>query len=224
MQAQALRAGYNVPTYQVKMDSFINKIKNGLMQVAKVPYWIFLTAFIISSLVCISALRHNNQAMVKLRSAVYEADKNNGDVNTALNSLRRYVYGHMNTDLSSGNNAIKPPIQLKYTYDRLTSASQAASNNAGLYTEAEDYCQTQIPASVSISGRGRIDCVQSYILSHGGNAAKVVPTALYQYDFVSPSWSPDLAGWSLVISVILLLATLTSFVIDRLLKSHLSSI
>jgi hypothetical protein len=70
------------------------------------------------------ALRHNNETMVKLRTAVYEADKNSGDVNTTLNKLRKYVYAHMNTDLSSGGNTIKPPIQLQHTYERLQAAEQ----------------------------------------------------------------------------------------------------
>src|SRR5690349_383020 len=79
--------------------------------------WLYL--FIASSLLCVLALRHNNVRMTQLRDAVYVADKNNGDVNAVLNNLRKYVYAHMNTDLSSGSHGIKPPIQLKYTYQRL---------------------------------------------------------------------------------------------------------
>jgi hypothetical protein len=156
--------------------------------------------------------------MVKYRDAVYEADKNGGDVNAALNNLRQYVHSHMNTNLSSGNNAIKPPIQLKYTYERLAGNAQKQSNDSALYTEAAEYCQARIPASVSISGRSRITCVQEYILDHGGQQAPAIPTALYQFDFVSPTWSPDLAGWSLLLSVILLLALITKIIFSRILN------
>ncbi len=176
----------------------------------------FLILFIISALVSVYALRYNSLTMIKLRNAVYEADKNNSDVNAALNNLREYVYAHMNTNLASGGNAIKPPIQLKYTYGRLQSAAEAAANNQGLYTEAENYCQAQIPASVSISGRGRIACVQDYTLSHGGQKAPEIPAALYKFDFVSPTWSPDLAGWSLLASAIFLLAFLVRLIYDKL--------
>jgi hypothetical protein len=188
---------------------------------SKVPYWLFLVLFTLSGIVSIAALRHNNQTMIKLREAVYEADKNNGDINDALNNLRQYVYGHMNTDLSSGGNAIKPPIQLKYSYERLLSAADQRANNAGLYTEAENYCQAQIPASVSISGRGRISCVQDYILSHGGNRPASIPVGLYEFDFVSPSWSPDFAGWSLVITALFFIAFAASFTIDKLVHAKL---
>lgn len=176
-------------------------------------YQLFLVLFIISSLVAIFALRANNEQMIKLRGAVYSADKNDGDVNTALNNLRNYVYSHMNTNLSSGGNTIKPPIQLEYTYERLESKAQAAANNSGLYTAAENYCQKQIPTG--FSGRYRISCVQSYILNHGGSDSTKIPTALYEFDFVSPSWSPDLAGWSLVASVLLFAGFVVSLSLER---------
>ncbi len=196
----------------------MEKIKEVTRKIARLPYWVFLFLFLVSFITCIVALRHNNQTMITLRNEVYAEDKNNGDVNSALNDLRNYVYGHMNTNLTSGGNAIKPPIQLKYTYERLTSAAQSKSNNTGLYTEAENYCQAKIPASVSISGRGRIECVQEYILSHGGQAAPAVPTALYEFDFLSPSWSPDLAGWTLILSLILFFATAISYLSHRLVR------
>lgn len=173
---------------------------SSLKVLGRVPFQVFIVIFIISTICAIVGLRHNNQHMISLRQAVYEADQNNGDVNTALNNLRSYVYAHMNTDISSGGNAIKPPIQLKYTYERLQAAAQQAANNSGLYTDAENYCQATIPASVSVSGRGRISCVQDYIASHGGKQASQIPVGLYEFDFLSPTWSPDFAGWSLVIA------------------------
>ncbi len=188
-----------------------------LSSLGRIPRHVFLALFVIFALVSIYSLRHNNLTMVKLRNAVYDADKNNGDVNKSLNNLREYVYSHMNTNLSSGGNAIKPPIQLKYTYERLQSAAEAQANNQGLYTQAEDYCQARIPASVSISGRGRIDCVQNYILNHGGKAAPRVPAALYEFDFASPAWSPDLAGWSLLLAAVSFLAFIVRLAFDKVL-------
>jgi hypothetical protein len=180
-----------------------------------IPSSVFLCLFIISSLTCVFALRGNNESMIILRNQLYTADKNNGDVNGALNKLRKYVYSHMNTDLSSGGNSIKPPIQLEYTYQRLESGAQAAANNSGLYTEAENYCQAQIPASVSISGSGRISCVQNYIMTHGGQAAAAIPAGLYEFDFASPTWSPDLAGWSMLASVLFFAIFAVKFLASR---------
>lgn len=185
----------------------------GLFKV--VPYQTFAIPFIIFAITAVIALRDNNQNMIVLRNNLYTADRTNSDVEGALTNLRSYVYSHMNTDLSSGGNAIKPPLQLKYTYERLQSRAQATANNSQLYTQAENVCQAQIPAGVSISGRGRIGCVQDYILSHGGKQAPSIPAGLYQFDFLSPSWSPDLAGWSLVFSGIFFLASAFSFLAKR---------
>lgn len=174
---------------------------------------LFLVLFIVGFAVAIYSLRHNNQTMVGLRQEVYAADEAGGDVNGALNKLREYVYGHMNTNLSSGGNTIKPPIQLKYTYERLLEIEQqkAVSENNKLYTEAQTYCQQQIPAGTS--GRGRVPCVQEYVASRGLQTTPI-PVSLYQFDFVSPSWSPDLAGWSLVFTGLMLAAFIFSWLLQ----------
>jgi preprotein translocase subunit SecF len=186
------------------------------------PTWIFAVLFVLSTATCVLALRHNNVTMINLRSAVYEADKSGGDVNTALNNLRRYVYGHMNTNLSSGGNAIKPPVQLKHTYERLQAAEQKRVDdaNSNVYTQAQIYCQKQ--NSVDFSGRNRVPCVTDYVTTHGVKVNSI-PVALYQYDFVSPKWSPDLAGWSLLLSVILFLALVASFLLDKLVGAKIKN-
>lgn len=157
--------------------------------------------------------------MLTLRNSVYVADKNNGDVSLALNELRLFVHGHMNTGLSSGTNAIKPPIQLKYTYERLVQAEEARAEqaNAKVYTEAQNYCQAQ--NSTDFSGRNRVPCVSDYVTSHGVSV-NTVPSALYQFDFISPIWSPDLAGWSLVLEVALAVSLIYMLIIDQVLKSR----
>ncbi len=200
-------------------------LKKLTIKVRQVPYTVFLVLFIVSAAVSIYTLRHNNQTMVKLRAGVYAADQASGDVNGALKNLREYVYGHMNTSLSSGGNAIKPPIQLKYTYERLLDAQQqkVSVSSGQIYTDAQVYCQAQIPANVSISGRGRIACVQDYVTSHGVKIPPI-PTGLYQFDFISPAWSPDLAGWSLVAAALAGLGFIASFCLRLLTKRKLKEL
>ncbi|HUD10709.1 MAG TPA: hypothetical protein VMR28_03495 [Candidatus Saccharimonadales bacterium] len=180
--------------------------------------WYFLILLIISAGFSVYALRQNNLEMVHLRNAVFADDKNNGDVNAALKNLQAYVTTHMNTNLSGGPNAAYPPIQLQYTYARLQQANnQAAGANSTLYTDAENYCQQKIPTG--FSGRYRISCIEQYIQSHGV-AVQNIPVSLYEFDFVSPQWSPDLAGWSLVVSVIVLLLFLVSAGVRLWLKHY----
>jgi hypothetical protein len=191
-------------------------MKKIFQKISQISAKTFLYLFIASSIICVLALRHNNQMMVNLRSQVYAADKDNKDVNTALNNLRRYVYGHMNTNLSSGNNNIKPPIQLKYTYQRLYDAqqNQVQASNQQIYTDAELYCQS---INNAFFGTTRVPCVQNYVVNHGIKAANInIPAGLYEFDFVSPAWSPDLAGFSLALSLILLAALLVRLALNGL--------
>jgi hypothetical protein len=184
-------------------------MKKILHKIGQVSLRTWLYLFIASSLICIFGLRHNNQQMIKLRDGVYAADKKNSDVNAALNNLRSYVYGHMNTGLSSGNNNIKPPIQLKYTYQRLYEAevSQIQDANQKIYTDAQNYCQS---INNAYFGTTRVPCVQNYVSTHGIRSTDnvTIPAGLYEFDFVSPTWSPDLAGWTLVTTFVLLVALL----------------
>ena len=169
------------------------------------------------SAVAVYSLRQNNLTMIRLRTNVYIADKNNGDTNGTLRILQAYVTSHMNTNLSGGSNSPYPPIQLQYTYERLQQAStnQAGATNTMLYTSAENYCQAQIPNG--FSGSYRISCIEQYIESHGLQTVNI-PASLYEFNFLSPTWTPDLAGWSIVASIMLLLLFVISWLAERWLK------
>lgn len=183
-------------------------------------HWYFLAIALISGVICIFALRHNNQTAIQLRNEVSKVDQQNGDVETALRNLREYVYAHMNTSLASGPNAIKPPIQLKYRYDRLVAAEKARVDaaNAQIYTQAQAYCEQHVPNG--FSGRGRVPCIQDYVSKHGVQE-QPIPESLYKFDFVSPFWSPDLAGWTLLISIVSFVIFLLRYGLERWLRHEL---
>ncbi len=180
----------------------------------------FLAVAIVSGVVCVMALRNNNVTALRLRDTVNQVDKDNGDVETALRNLRAYMYSHMNTNLSTGPNAIKPPIQLKYRYERLLEAQQqqVSVENAKIYSDAQAECEKQFPKG--LSGSGRIPCVTEYISSRGV-AQEPIEDSAYKFDFVSPLWSPDLAGWTLVISSVSLALFALRFVMERWMKAEL---
>ncbi len=188
----------------------------------KLRPWYFLILAVISAVICVFALRANNQQMVKYRDAVYTADQNNGDVQTALSQLQTYVIAHMNTNLSSGSNAIYPPIQLKYTYDRLSQAQAAAiaSTNSQIYTEAQNYCEQQ--NSTDFSGHNRVPCIEQYVQSHSAIKLAPIPEALYKFDFFSPVWTPDFAGWTMVLAIVFGLLFIVTFVVDRWFIKHVA--
>lgn len=172
----------------------------------KVHPWYFLALTLIFGAISLVSLRHNNEQMIRLRAAVYTADKTSGNVEVALHNLRTYVYGHMNTSLASGPTAVHPPIQLKYTYERLQQSQQngLGQGNGSLYNDAQAYCEGQTAIGSEV-----ISCIQNYAVSHGGKVQNI-PDGLYKFDFTSAKWSPDLAGWSLVITILSGLAFVAS--------------
>ena len=183
--------------------------------------WYFLIIAAIFGVICVVNLRNNYQNMTVLRDAVYQADRDNNDLPGALNRLRSYVYAHMNTNLASGPDAVYPPIQLKYTYDRLVQAqsAQVAQANSQLYTEAQTYCQQQ--DSTDFSGRNRVPCITEYVSTHGAKLQSI-PDSLYKFSFASPLWSPDMAGWSMVIAALNVLLAVILFVADRWFKKNIA--
>lgn len=167
-----------------------------------VQIWYLMVAFVVALTVSGFALRHNNQSMGRLRDAVYAADQNNGNVVGALQNLQAYVTSHMNTNLAT-NTSVYPPIQLKYTYQRLKDAAnaQAAAANADLYTTAQKVCEAQNPND--FSGRNRVPCIEAYVSAQGGVKPATIPDSMYKFNFASPTWSPDFAGWMLVTTAVL---------------------
>lgn len=183
-------------------------------RIRRIKPWYFLCLAIIFGFISLMALRSNNLHMIKLRDAVYQADKNNGDVNGALITLRNYVFAHMNTNLASGDHPVYPPIQLQYTYDRLVQqhAEQAKTDNKQVYAEAENHC-AGYP-----EGDTKTTCVQDYVKQRLLEMGQAIPDGMYKFNFASPRWSPDLAGWSLVLTAVFFAAFVASWLFERWLR------
>jgi len=185
--------------------------------------WVFLSIAVVSGIVCVVAMRNNNLTALRLRDEVNKVDQANGDVETALRNLRTYVYRHMNTNLAVGPNAIKPPVQLKYTYERLLAAEQArvGTDSSSIYNQAQTECEKQFPKG--LFGAGRIPCITNYVSTRTSkeSVAQTIPDSLYKFDFVPPRWSPDLAGWSLIIASVSLALFVVRFGLEKWVKAEL---
>ena len=145
----------------------------------------------------------NGNGAVKRYNALMAADQAGGDVDTALRELRQFIYSHMNTEVG-GPNGIYPPIQLKGTYDRLKAAEEqrVKETNDSLYSEAQEFCERT--GNKGFSGSNRLDCINGYIDENGAKPVEI-QESLYKYDFVAPRWSPDMAGFSLLVFILVIL-------------------
>jgi hypothetical protein len=193
--------------------------------VQKVKFWYFLLLAVIFGALALSALRQNNLRALELRNQVLRADEQNGDVEAALKTLREHVYAHMNTNLATST-SVYPPIQLKYRYDRLVAAEKARvaeqSKNT-VYNDAQKHCEQTQPQS--FFGAGRLPCIQAYIDSHPAPAVKEqpIPDALYKFNFESPRWSFDLAGWSIILCVIFSITFALRLVLEYWFRQQLNT-
>ncbi len=164
---------------------------------------VLIAMVLLSAFITAVALRSNNVQMLRLREAVFAADERGEGVEESLNELRNYVYAHMNTDLNSGGVSIKPPIQLKNTYERLIDKEKTKieQKNKQTIAEAPGICESQFGAGQILA---RAACVDDYIAKNTLKSGDTVPKELYQFDFASPSWSPDFAGIMLIVTLVLM--------------------
>lgn len=186
--------------------------------------WLLLGLTIISAVIFIYSYRQNNLKMIELRDKVFAADEANGDIEGALRNLREHVYSHMNTTLVNPS-GIRPPIQLTHRYDRLVQQEQKRvdSHNKKVRDQAEPYCLRQVPPGPPGSLQRRAKCVQQYISTNSISAKNEIPKEFYQFDFVSPRWSPDLAGWSMLATMFFGLLFMVRFLLERWLKHEIHS-
>ncbi|MBW3568541.1 hypothetical protein KY385_00210 [Candidatus Parcubacteria bacterium] len=173
------------------------KLHHQYKKVRVIKPWYFLAASLIFLAVGVYGLRQNNFEALKLRDEVIKADEQNGDIEGALRDLRQHTYSHMNAELSSGPTTIKQPIQLKNRYEKLVAADakKVKAKNVQVQKTAENICGQRYPAAGFNSSR--VACVVDYV---GKNAATEsnIPPELYKFDFVSPAWTADKTGLSLL--------------------------
>lgn len=167
------------------------------------PYY-FLVLTAVALIIGLIAMRQNNLTALGLRDDVLKADQADGDVEAALRRLRKHVYAHMNSDLSGGSATVQQPVQLKYRYERLVSAEKerVSAINEKIYNDAQVDCERRFPEG--LSGRGRVPCIEEYVSSRSIKE-QPIQDGLYKFAFVSPAWSPDLAGLSLLLAGVFLL-------------------
>ncbi len=174
----------------------MKKLKERSVLRQLVTVWGFLLLAVISGFIGMQAYVNNSKEAKVRYDNLLAVDAAGGDVEASLLNLRSYIYAHMNTTIGSSN-GIHPPIQLKGTYDRLVVAEQLKlkQSNDDLYNKAQKECEVLFPEG--LSGKGRVPCITEYVTK---NAAKetTIPEGLYKYDFVSPIWSLDLAGISIL--------------------------
>lgn len=168
--------------------------------------YVFIIA-IIFALTSIVALRFNNKKALVLAKQVRDKDALGVDVKQDLTKLQQFVIKHMNSSVK---------VELSASYERAVNKAKAGNVdvNGDLYAEAQAACDRQGVSSVA-----QAQCVQEYLnarVSPGQNATPTQPPerSKFVYAFAAPTWTPDIAGFSLLGCLIFGLAGILIYIIN----------
>jgi len=159
------------------------------------------------------------------RAAVITADQSGDETRIIerLYDLQQYVSAHMNTELGRG-------VYLEASYNRDLQAWQAnqygdSNPNGNIYKKAQEVCA---PRYSSYSA-AYLQCTTSELEKYPASTEIADGSGqprqeTYIHAFASPVWSPDFAGWAIVVCIvlaILIVVRLISLSVLRvLLKRH----
>lgn len=168
--------------------------------IKKIKIWHLFLACIVLFVVGIQSVRMNNLRMVELRQKVFEADKNGQEIKEAMVILQDYVSHHMGTTTQ---------VPLKYSYERAAKAAidKAQASNG----QPANIFQNLPPECPKENGFYKITnpCVKAHVdkrLAELGGQGSSIPDLpnkqLYIFSFSAPILSLDIAGLSLVMSLL----------------------
>lgn len=195
------------------------QIHKDIKRLRKVKTWQLLILLILSLFLSATFLRLNNTGMVARRTAVDSADKSGDEsaISSRVYDLQRYSSSHMNAD--SG------VFYLRESYYRDVEAAVDAGNKSGDQTpqaRAKAICKPNLQT------HGYSLAYQNCMMNELNKSGQVMDPAdikfpsptLYYYSFASPVWSPDFAGFSLLVSgilVVMIIGRLVTLLILRIL-------
>lgn len=205
------------------------KIRWDIKQLQRVKTWQLLILLILMGFLSATFLRLNNIGMVERRDAVANADEagNNEIIQNRLYDLQRFVSSHMNTDMGKG-------IYLEASYKRdvqtaYDKASSDSNQNGNIYKKAQAVCAPQF----THYSYAYVQCTANELAKYPASSDLISSVKLpnvdaYLHSFYSPLWSPDFAGWSVLIFIVILTMILVRWtsigVLRLLLKHHYKSI
>lgn len=162
--------------------------------------------------------------MYERRTAVIAADKagNINDIQNRLYDLQRYSSEHMN----AGSGAFYLEQQYRRDVQKIVEAARNSdvNPNGNINVIADATCKAQYGQYSQAYVRCVRDELAKYPPSPDPQKNVVFPsTELYRHETFSPFWSPDFAGFSVLIAVgilVVIVARLVSLAILRLLLRH----
>lgn len=201
------------------------RVRRSIKQLQRVKTWQLVILLLLASFIAATFLRLNNIGMVERRDAVLAADEGGDETVTIqrLYDLQRYVSAHMNTDLGRG-------VYLESSYNRDLESWQAEqygdqNPNGNIYQRAQEVCAPRFSSYSAAYLQCTTDELAKYPAANDLADGSGKPRQeTYIHNFSSPVWSPDFAGWSLVVCAVIIIAIIVRFlslmVLSLLLRRH----
>lgn len=182
-------------------------IRRTIKSLQKVKTWQLVLLLVLMLFITATFLRLNNIGMVQRRDAVIAADKQ-ADPNNTRNrviDLQHFVANHMNTG--------KNDVYLASQYERdkaaayQAAATSGSSDNEVINKKVDEICKPQF----SGYNQGYVECFAREYAKYApgedpGGKVKLPDPETYRLVFAPPYWSPDFAGFSLLVSGLIALA------------------
>lgn len=169
--------------------------------------WQLLVLLVLSLFVSATFLRLNNTGMIERRNAIAGADKagNTQDISSRIYDIQRYAASHMNADTGV--------FYLQHTYNLDVRKAMAASDGASSTGDNSPQAKADAVCNPNLQIHGYSKEYQDCMLRELSKTGQVIDPAtvslpdpaLYRYSFASPMWSPDFAGFSVLVSLLIAL-------------------
>ncbi len=200
-------------------------IRQNITRVKAIKTWQLLILLLLALFLTATFLRLNNTGMLQRRNAVEHADKagNGEEIVSRIYDLQRYAAAHMNADTGV--------FYLQEQYNRDVKAAIAAASGGDYDGYDSPQARADAICNPNLQIHGYSKAYQDCMLRELSREGQVVDPAtvktpnpsLYRYSFKAPLWSPDFAGWSALVTVLLALVIvfrLVTLIVLRLLLKH----
>lgn len=184
------------------------QVKRDIKRLQRVKTWQLVVLLVLALFVAATFLRINNVGMLERRKAVEAADKIGDDEVTQerLYELQQYVSRHMNT--STGDFDLKAAYE-RDVQDMIEQARVAnTSSHNTIWNKAADECFRQFYGN----WQGSVQCIvekqKKFPTNTPVTEIATPDPQLYRHNFLAPAWSPDFAGWSIVVCLVITLVIL----------------
>ncbi len=232
-------------TCKHKNDIIDDMRKRGRLKFRKIKTWQLLLILIPLLFVDATLLRVDHVRMTELRDAVLAADENENDeaINRALQELKGFVFSHIVVNAVDDNGVQKitfgtGPFYLEHQYIRAANVALAEAEanlsddsnpNGNVYAMASAVCQPQAIANGwAWDDANYINCMMSEINKYPAAdelqdkiIASLPSTELYRREYNSPVWAPTLAGFMLLVTLVVIVVILYRIIVWTVLRLSL---